>query len=122
MGAHGGCLRDQVVVTLVISQPCGTKTQINDRNTSWIMSELAKIELRLTPKGVPAEHGARLQPSSNLLDPLVIEGHPCRLVGALTTGFCVLPEVVGGELFIRLNGIGAPTTLSRVAEETERTG
>jgi hypothetical protein len=110
---HRGSLRCQVVDYLTIRKPC-----LKRQHPAGLL-----FKLRRTIQWIPNEHSACLEPTTNLLDPFVIERHPH---GPLTvrdvTWLGRLPEVFGLEIFVENNGVQRPSVPSRIAPKLDRFG
>jgi len=71
----------------------------NDAVDVSFAQRLELLEETLTVDGEPPEHPAGLETTCDLINPLVIERHPLRLVD-LFARLCVLPEVRCSELAV----------------------
>ena len=72
--------------------------------------------MKLTVHREPQEHGASLKSSLDLVNPLVVEGHPLwALLERVLARLHVLPEVVCLHVLHKLNWVRCPSTLHRRA-------
>lgn len=75
---------------------------------------------RRTPDGIPHEYGAGFEPAADLINPLVIEGHPNgSRFGRDIAGLDSVPEVRRGEVLVRANRVEAPSALGGESEDLE---
>lgn len=89
---HGGSLGGKVVVHLVVRQPV---------------------------QGNPSEAGAGAQTTGNLVDPGVVELHPCGLAVAEVARLNILPEALALEGLACGDGVDRPFALGGKAKELE---
>lgn len=77
---------------------------------------------RLTIDGIPAEHRARFEPSVHLVNPVIVECHPFRLLSQLLARFRALPEVVSRKLSVGPHRVEAPAPSGRESPKAESSG
>lgn len=111
MRVHGGSLRGQIVVQLVVAEPCARKTSC--KSTS-------EIKDPRTVDRVPRKDAASLETTSDLVYPVVIKLHPLGLLTDHLGRFSALPEISRGKLSEAFDRVPAPTTAKRVSPKTQR--
>ena len=107
---HSSCLRCQVVDYLIIRKPCFQASARSSGPNS-----------RRTVEWIPGKHGACLESTTNLLNPLVIECHPHGpLVVRDVARLGRLPEVFGLKILVEGNRVWRPSTPRGVPPKLDR--
>ena len=97
MGHHRGSLRRQIVDNLPICEPC------SKRQHSVPQIHFSE---RRTIQGKPNENGARLEATTDLLYPIVIERHPLWPLAIWDVArLGRFPEVISLEVFVQRNRV-----------------
>jgi hypothetical protein len=73
-----------------------------------------------TVDGVPEEYRACFEASLNLVDPLIVECHPCGpVLTTLPTGLSILPEIISVKVPPCLDWVEMPSPFGGKAPETD---
>lgn len=110
MGVHSGSLRGQIVVQLIVAEPCAHKASDHShgiRNPPTVDRE-------------PRKDTASLETTPDLIDPVVVKCHPLGLLTDHLRGFSALPDIICSKLSDTFNRVPTPTASKSVSPKTER--
>jgi hypothetical protein len=114
MSRHRTSLRNQIIIYLVIREPCGFSQNISSSSSIQRDSETRTINRE------PAEHSACFHATLYFIHPLIIKRHPSwPAFNSLFARFRVLPEPRRAEISVRLYRVQTPFSTRGKSPEAE---
>lgn len=75
---------------------------------------------RRTINGEPQEDTACFDSTLHLVDPLIVEVHPCWKLSDDFAWLCIFPESLRGEVLVHAKGVKAPFPFRSMTEQADR--